>query len=221
MASDVAADDAPCPACRKPMALCVCADIRPIENRAFMLILQHPQEQDRDLGTARLAALHLTRAAVRIGLSWPNLTKALGRPADPKNWGVLYLGPVHTVPDAAPVSVLDRAGAPLGDAAGGPILRALDGIVLLDGSWSQAKTLWWRNPWLLKLQRIVLSPTRPSRYGRVRKEPRRDSLSTLEAAALAMARIEANPAIDIAMNASFETLLRRWKDYSKGVKVSA
>ena len=45
-----------------------------------LLILQHPQEQDRALGTARLTALHFQNAVLKIGLSWPSLSKALGRP---------------------------------------------------------------------------------------------------------------------------------------------
>jgi hypothetical protein len=28
---------------------------------------------------------------------------------------------------------------------------ALDGLIVLDGTWSKAKTLWWRNPWLLSV----------------------------------------------------------------------
>src|SRR5207245_1748202 len=64
-----------------------------------------------------------------------------------------------------------------------PVLRRLEGVILLDGTWSQAKTLWWRNPWLLKLHRIVLNPVRPARLGRLRREPRREALSTIEAAA--------------------------------------
>jgi DTW domain-containing protein len=47
-----------CPHCRKPMPLCVCAEVKPIESRLGLLILQHPQEQDRALGTARLTAMH-------------------------------------------------------------------------------------------------------------------------------------------------------------------
>jgi len=58
-----------------------------------LLILQHPQEQDRALGTARLTALHFKNAVLKIGLSWPSLSKALGRPVhDPSRWAVLYLG---------------------------------------------------------------------------------------------------------------------------------
>src|SRR6202795_4190329 len=50
--------NADCPHCRKPKALCVCEGIARIDNKVSLLILQHPQEQDRELGTARLTALH-------------------------------------------------------------------------------------------------------------------------------------------------------------------
>src|SRR4051812_37790244 len=83
---------APCPRCLKPAALCVCADIMPVANRIALVILQHPREQDVDLGPARRAALHLKPAVLKIGLSWPSLAQAVGRPADPKRWAVLYLG---------------------------------------------------------------------------------------------------------------------------------
>jgi len=84
--------EAECPRCRKPPALCVCAGIVPIDNKVTLMILQHPQEQDRELGTARLAALQFKRALFKIGLSWPSLSKILGRPAEPQRWAVLYLG---------------------------------------------------------------------------------------------------------------------------------
>ena len=78
--------------CLKPTTLCVCEGVTPIDNKVGLLILQHPQEQDRLLGTARLATLHLTNSAFRIGLSWPSLAKALGRRADPAEWAILHLG---------------------------------------------------------------------------------------------------------------------------------
>src|SRR4051812_24576932 len=81
-----------CPTCGKPPDLCVCAGIEPIDNRIGLLILQHPQEQDVVLGTARLTVAHLRNAVLRVGLSWSSLAKALDRPADPKRWAVLYLG---------------------------------------------------------------------------------------------------------------------------------
>lgn len=201
------AASADCARCLKPRALCVCAAIAPVQNRTAVLILQHPQEQDRALGTARLASLQLQHAALKIGLSWPSLAAALGRPADPKRWAVVYLGSVEPAalgPDRE-VLVLDRKGQPVPDQDAA--LGEIEGIVLLDGTWSQAKTLWWRNPWVLKAKRIVLNPSRPSRYGLIRREPRRDSLSTLEAAGLALARIEGRPEIETRLVASFEQML--------------
>jgi DTW domain-containing protein len=203
------AASAECPRCLKPRALCVCSEISPVRNRTAVLILQHPQEQDRTLGTARLAALQLENAVLKIGLSWPSLAAALGRPADPKRWAVIYLGsvaPAELAPERE-VLVLDRKGNPVPDQDAA--LAEIEGIVLLDGSWSQAKTLWWRNPWVLKAKRIVLNPSSPSRYGLIRREPRRDSLSTLEAAGLALARIEGKPEIETELVASFEQMLAR------------
>jgi DTW domain-containing protein YfiP len=201
---------ADCPRCFKPAPLCVCAGVSPFENRIGVLILQHPQEQDRALGTARLTALHLANAVFRVGLSWPSLAKAVGRPVEARRWAVLYLGSAKAA-ELAPgrdIVALDRKGAadPDQDSA----LEEIEGIVVLDGSWSQAKTLWWRNPWMLKCRRIVLGPRRPSRYGRLRREPRRDGLSTIEATALLLGRLEGRPELARALEASFARLLERY-----------
>jgi DTW domain-containing protein len=183
-----------CPHCRKPIPLCVCAAIAPIETRAELVILQHPQEQGHALGTAYLAHRQFARSRLVIGLSWPSLAAALGRPtADARRWGVLYLGPHKKLAARRVLSVVDAEGAALADQD--HLLAALDGIILLDGSWSQAKALWWRNPWLLKLRRLVLAPPRPSLYGALRKEPRPDSVSTIEAAAFALAEVEGDATI--------------------------
>jgi DTW domain-containing protein YfiP len=179
----------------------------PIANRVALLILQHPQEQDRALGTARLAVAHFANAVFKIGLSWPSLAAALGRPADPKHWAVLYLGsakPAELAPERE-IVVLDRRGEPVADQEAA--LAEIEGVVLLDGTWSQAKALWWRNPWVLKCQRIVLNPRQPSRYGAIRREPRRDSLSTLEAAGLVLSRLEGKPGIETELARRFERLL--------------
>ncbi|MGB8840038.1 MAG: tRNA-uridine aminocarboxypropyltransferase [Aliidongia sp.] len=198
-----------CPNCLKPRMLCVCTGIEPIANRIEIVILQHPQEQDRDLGTAGLALRHFTKARLAIGLSWPNLTKLIGRPVEPRHWGVLYLGPSRLAADAQPISLLDRNGKTLPDQD--RALAELEGVILLDGSWSQAKALWWRNAWMLKLRRIVLNTGKPSRYGRLRQEPRDDSVSTLEAAAFIMARLEHQPEIEARMLASFDAMLKKYR----------
>ena len=202
-----------CPRCQKPLPLCICDSIKPIENKVALLILQHPQEQDRALGTARLTALHFKNAVLKIGLSWPSLSKALGRPVhDPSRWAVLYLGSakVAELETDRDIVAINRKGEIEENQRG--ILKDLEGIVLLDGTWSQAKALWWRNAWMLKCQRVVLGPAQPSRYGKLRKEPRSDGLSTIEAAAMLLSSIEKRPDIAETLNSSFERMLAKYRE---------
>jgi DTW domain-containing protein len=208
--------NADCPRCLKPPALCVCQGITPIDNKVALVILQHPQEQDRELGTARLATLHLANASLEIGLSWPSLARLLGRPVDPRRWAVLYLGSLKAaavLPEREIVAVTKKGTAVDNQEAA---LNEIQGVILIDGSWSQAKALWWRNAWMLKCKRIVLGPTRPSRYGRLRREPRKDGLSTIEAAALVLSRLDGKPEIETALTSSFERLLARYRALHAG-----
>ena len=55
------------------------------------------------------------------------------------------------------------------------------------------------------------APKRPSRYGKLRREPRSDGLSTIEAAGMLLSRLENKPDIETALNASFERLLTRYR----------
>jgi DTW domain-containing protein len=204
---------AECPRCLKPVPLCICDTVTPIDSRIALLILQHPQEQDRTLGTARLTALHFKHAVVKIGLSWPSLSKALGRPvAEPSRWAILYLGSakVADLDTVSEIVAIGRKGEIEADQRG--ILGELEGVVLLDGTWSQAKALWWRNPWMLKCQRVILGPRRPSRYGELRREPRRDGLSTIEATGLLLSALERRPDIAETLNGAFERMLTRFRE---------
>ena len=202
-----------CPQCHKPVPLCVCDGVTPIESRIELLILQHPQEQDRTLGTARLTAMHFEKAVLKIGLSWPSLSRALGRTvADSSRWAVLYLGSAKAadLEKTAEVVAINRKGELAENQRA--ILRGIEGVVLLDGSLSQAKALWWRNPWMLKCQRLILGPSHPSRYGKLRREPRRDGLSTIEAAGLVLSRLEGRPDIAETLNLSFMQMLKRYRE---------
>jgi DTW domain-containing protein YfiP len=208
---------AECSRCGKPETLCVCKDIAPIDNKITLLILQHPQEQDKALGTARLTALHFRDAAFKTGLSWPSLAKALGRTADPKRWATLYLGSVDpaVVAPGQRVVALDAKGnmLPIQEMA----LADIEGVIVLDGTWSQAKTLWWRNPWLLKSKRVVLDPVHPSLYGKLRREPRREGLSTLESVAMLLAHLENRPEIETVLLESFGKLLDKYREHPPAV----
>ena len=179
----------------------------PIDNRLFILILQHPREKKEALATAAATRALLSRAELVVGLSWPNLARALGRSVDPKRWAVLYLGSVRlaALGEQREVIALDDRAEPA--QAQEAILRGLDGVVVLDGTWKEAKTLWWRNPWLLKLHRLVLNPPRKSRYGRIRREPRREALSTIEAVGLLMKHLDGGPEAEAGLLGALDRLI--------------
>jgi DTW domain-containing protein YfiP len=183
------------------------ASVEPIINRLFVLILQHPQERKEALATAASTRALLSRAELVVGLSWPNLSQALGRPIDSKRWAVLYFGSARPAAsgDQREVIAVDRDGEPAADQDG--MLHGIDGVVVLDGTWKEAKTLWWRNPWLLKLRRLVLNPQRKSRYGRIRREPRREALSTLEAVALLLKYLDGGPEVEARLLGALDRLI--------------
>jgi DTW domain-containing protein YfiP len=190
-----------CQTCNRPSVACVCDRIVAFPTARRVLILQHPQEQDALLGSAQLLVASLPRAQLVVGLSWRNLAHALGEPeADAKRWAVLF-------PDreASGDQVATRSGALIDP-------TALDGIVAIDGTWSKAKTLWWRNPWLSKLNRMSLKPSQPSIYGRLRAEPRRDYVSTLESVAAALTLCGEAPEIEAGLSRVFRTLVQRVRD---------
>jgi DTW domain-containing protein YfiP len=179
----------------------------PVEEQAHrmrVVILQHPQEPDKVLGTAPLCVRALAKAELKVGLSWPSFSKMLGTQDMPSEWGVLYLGSKDKK-YSRPVNVLDKK---LNVIEPPPFLK---GIVVLDGTWSQAKTLWWRNPWLLKLRRVVIQPDKPSRYGNLRKEPRPEAVSTIEAVAMVLRDVEGNPHAAEYLEQAFERMLETFR----------
>jgi len=165
-----------------------------------VLILQHPQEQDAVLGSAQILTASLPKAKIVIGLSWPNFAKALGEEGvDPRRWAVLF-------PDR------EAQGEQVSGRSGISSPSALEGIVVLDGTWSKAKTLWWRNPWLSKLNRLTLKPKQPSIYGHLRAEPRREFVSTLESVTAALTLCGESPEIEAGLSRVFRTLVQRVRD---------
>jgi DTW domain-containing protein YfiP len=183
-----------CENCLRPLHLCMCSQINAADNRITVLILQFPREQFKPLNSAKLAQMCLKNSRLRTGLSWQNLAKALGRPVVPAKWGVLYLGSEKS---DVPVSVQDRRKNPLSSHI------RLEGIIALDGSWKQAKTLWWRNPWLLKLNRVVLNPPQRS----LRTQVKRQALSTIEAVAMALEGLGENPATADLLRKNYRELI--------------
>jgi hypothetical protein len=65
-------------------------------------------------------------------------------------------------------------------------------VILVDGTWSQARKVLNQNPFLKSLPRIGLSPLRPSNY-RIRAEPSVECLSTIEALVQLLGALEGAP----------------------------
>ncbi len=201
-----------CSRCGKPPGVCICDRVEPVATRLRTVILQHPQEDDALLGTARLVTATLPKAEIQVGLSWASLEQVVGgQRLDRDRWAILATaklpGPVPEAARADPVLLMDRHGK-LRDLR----RHGLDGILVLDGTWSQAKTLWWRNAWFLKLPRLVLTPAEASMYGRLRKSPRKEWVSTLEAIAEVLPALGEPAEVRTNLRRLLRTLLQRARD---------
>ncbi len=184
-----------------------------------ILVLQHPQEPSRkDHAVSSVSVLeeNLFPCQVNVGLSWRNLEAALkkfeavqGIPEFKKasNWGTLYLGTQKQTQNKDEIKFSSEPGLYFMDKKE----DAICGIILLDGTWSQAKTLWWRNAWLLKTRRMHLIPKQKSLYGNIRKEPRPECVSTLEAAAETLSFLGVEPSVESTLKEKFSEQLKAFK----------
>jgi hypothetical protein len=184
-----------CPRCHRTLDRCLCSKVSIFENRIPVVILQHPQEQFKKLNSAWLAGIMLEKCRVMVGFSWQNFKSVTGPAEEPSKWGVLYLKENRSSGNS-PVTLLDKKGNPLSDIS-------LRGIIALDGSWRQAKTLWWRNPWLLRCNRIVLNPRSPS----LRSQVKQAGLSTIEAVACALEYLGEDVAVSNALRVCYQKFI--------------
>jgi DTW domain-containing protein YfiP len=150
-----------CARCTRPEVVCVCALAPALQTRTRVMFLQHPRERRMAIGTARLAHLGLPGSVLRVGLDFSN---------DPVVLAALAADPVPHVlfPGEHAVDVHDL-----------PADRAVS-LIVLDGTWSQAKKLLRLNPALAALPRLAFSPRRPSEY-QIRRQPADYCVSTIEA----------------------------------------
>ncbi len=176
-----------CPRCSRPLDHCLCALIPKLPSTTRVLILQHPSEVGHALNTARLAALGLANAELRIGERFEDLPALLVRPG----YRACLLFPGET---AQPLA---QFAAQLGES---PAL-----LVVPDGTWRKARKLLYLNPALAALPRVTLADGQQSRY-RLRKAPEAGALSTVEAIASALDILEAPSRFD-ALLKPFEALI--------------
>ncbi len=159
-----------CYHCFKPLPLCLCARLQRVANRTAITILQHPRERFHALGTARIARLGLENVRLLSPRGVASRSLRIPPCATP---GTGLLFPSKT---ARELDATERDEIP-------------DGLVILDGTWSHVRGLYRANPWLHALPHFALTPAAPSRY-RIRREPRADYVSSIEAIVQALRIIE-------------------------------
>ena len=154
-----------CKHCWVQERFCFCADVPRVETRTRFLVVRHGRETWKTSNTARIALLALTRGRL-LPYSVP------GEPFDaaaleaPNTW-LLYPGASGPPADVPPP----------------------EQVVVIDGSWSQARRMVHRLPQLRGLPRLSLPPPVPGTR-RLRQPPHADGMSTLEAIAEAVALLE-------------------------------
>lgn len=146
---------------------CICAKIPQIENRTRVLVLRHIHEAQKSTNTARIAALALSRTEI---LDWVPLN-----PPDVDAW----------VKGHGRVWLVWPGGSTAAAGSAPP-----DALLVLDGTWRQARKILHTHTSLLHLPRLELPPPAAGTR-RLREAPNAEARSTLEAIAGALTLVEA------------------------------
>lgn len=159
------------------MSVCYCISIPnpPLSPKSRIILLQHPAEEKRCLRTSTMLFLGLEheKCLVYKGKRFPGPYNELEAILSDPNTILLYPSPLAT--DIKPLSGLK------GDSC--------YNIVLLDGTWPQAKAIYTGSPLLHKLKQVKLLTSEISDYI-IRTQPTDGCLSTVETAAIALSIIE-------------------------------
>ena len=161
-----------CEVCALHTELCVCAELRPVELATRLIVIQHSRERHKPTNTARLL-LHLVTGArlVHYGLR--------DEPTD-------MAGLLATAADAC--VLYPREAARVLEAAASPPERPRT-LIVLDGTWRQARRLAGRIPEIAALPFVTL-PSGAASSWPVRRTPNPAHLCTFEAVVRAVALLE-------------------------------
>lgn len=194
-----------CAACLRAQSACICHLVRPLASRAALLVLQHPLEVHNAKNSARLLHLCLTGSRLAVGEVFePDALSALLH-ADARTPLLLY-------PDTPGDAALGLPAPPALEAA---LLAQPERLLLvvLDGTWRKSRKMLYSNPLLQSLPRLALADVPPSAY-RIRKAHAAHQLSTLEAAALALARLDGDPGHYAPLLSAFDGFVQQQANFS-------
>jgi DTW domain-containing protein YfiP len=169
-----------------------------LTTRTRVLLLQHPRERHVPIGTARLAHLCLPGSELRVGVDFDDDRQVHAALAGAGEAYLLFPGP----------RAIDLAEA----RPAGPIT-----LVVLDGTWWQARKLLKRNARLAALPQIRFTPPAPSNY-RIRREPADHCVATVEALAQVLGALEGDPARFAALLRPFDAMIETQLHYARTVR---
>lgn len=159
-----------CSKCNKAFSACICASICALDNHHFLHILQDPSEQNKAIGTARILALSLSQVKLTIGDTF-----------DAADFDLDNTFLVFPTEQARTVAGLRQDQK----------INANTQFILLDGSWKKAYKLLMSNPFLQALPKVIINIENKSTY-RIRKSPKEEGLSTVEAGYYLLSELENN-----------------------------
>ena len=153
-----------CPDCLRPVTVCWCPYLaRPrVTVRTRLVVFQHPGETKRNIRTCRMLELGLAPHCVSVipARRFPGSHQELAGILSAPGTRLLYPGPES--------EVLDEVEA-----------ASVETLVILDGTWDQARKIYSRNPAVQALRKVSLAVSTPSQYI-VRTQPNSACMSTLE-----------------------------------------
>jgi DTW domain-containing protein YfiP len=190
---------AQCATCLRPGSACICRWIAPVDTSVEVLILQHPLEVANAKGSARLLHLGLPGSVLVAGETFDCAALSALLHAGGRTPLLLYPDLAGAVPSTADPAALDTPSA----------LR----LVVLDGTWRKSRKMLHLNPMLQALPRLALQGMPASHY-RIRKAHAPDQLSTLEAAAYALMRLDGGEARFAPLLAAFDGFVAQQASYA-------
>ncbi|CAB0001740.1 unnamed protein product [Nesidiocoris tenuis] len=167
-----------CTTCRRPQTVCWCTYVpSKLEPSCRVVILQHPAEEKRCLRTAPMLQIALTERKCLIykGKKFPQQRHA-GLTDILTDDNSLLLYPSKDSVDLDVLLKVDQVSRPYN-------------LILIDGTWPQAKGIYNNTPALHKMKQVKLVRSTKSEYV-IRTQPTDGCLSTLESAAEALAILE-------------------------------
>ncbi len=165
-----------------------------VANAVEILFLQHPNERTMPFNTARLAHLSLAKSRLVHGLRFDDVSAVRDMLPRREKVGILFPSPRARELREAPAD--------------------LETLVVIDGTWREARKMIHLSPILQEFPHYAFVPEKPSNY-RIRKEPKEEFISTIEATVAALRILDRDPSRYQELLDLFDRMVDRQIDFQR------